>query len=730
MDRVVGRQGEFYDQDADESEVDASLRPAPIRWGGFYDQDASIEQPRLDPETLARIEREFAERRRAQVAEHRAAAHRGAEGPAAGGRPGERPAGGGTAAAPAPEPIRLPGPQTPAGPGPADGRPQPRTGPGGGWAAVPPAAPTPRPRPEIRPDSRLPTRNRPAPAARTTPGGTARPGGPAPVRDRAASAAPASTGMGRATAVLAFGTFASRITGFVRVLAIGYVLGVGSLSDAFNYANGIPNIIYDLLVGGILAATLIPVFVEHLGDENPRRGSRALSAVLTAIAVALVFVSILLWVIAPWIIRFYLVLNTHSAGGQERALATSLLRYFAPQVFFLGTIVASTALLNARRRFTVAAFSPVINNLVAIAALLVTKFVAAKVLATKSSGDGTLVAFAHDQRAILILGLGTTVGYVVQLLIQLPATHRLGLHLRPVFDLRHPAVRRVAGLSTWLVGVVLANQVSLALVMVLAGRTEGGVTAYQFSYQFFQLPYALVAVSVASAIMPDLSERWANRQRVAFERQFVTGLRVTLAVLIPISFVYMAVAQPFIQLAIEHGRVTASGAHMVTTSLVMFAVGLPGFSAFFLLMRAYQAMQDARTMFWIYALENGLTVVAAPVLSAFLGVPGLALAWVAPYTIASVYAVVKLRGRIGSLGGWLTVRALMRIVFASAVTVAVVVALGIPFPSDRGYVMLIGRLVVQVAAGAAVYVWVAHILRVRELRPVMAMAGRLTGRRR
>ncbi len=734
MDRVVGRQGEFYDQDADESEVDASLSPAPIRWGGFYDQDASIEQPRLDPETLARIEREFAERRRVGAEQHPSAPRNGDSGPAG---------------PPAPEPIRLPGPQVPAGPGPGSpGRP------GAGWAEVPPATPAPRPeiRAEPRPDPRPAVqprpqaRSQPAPPApgagsRSSAPGRVRPASraaarsrtpsysPAPTRDR--GAATGSTGMGRATAVLAFGTFASRITGFVRVLAIGYVLGVGSLSDAFNYANGIPNIIYDLLVGGILAATLIPVFVEHLGDDDRQRGSRALSAVLTAITVALLAVSVLLWVIAPWIIRFYLILNTHSASGAEQSLATDLLRYFAPQVFFLGTIVTSTALLNARRRFAVAALSPVVNNLVAIAALLVTKFVADRVLsASTTKADGTLIAFAHDQKAILILGLGTTAGYAVQLLIQLPATHRLGLHLRPVWDLRHPAVRRVAGLSSWLIGVVIANQVSLALVMVLAGRTFGWVTAYQFSFQFFQLPYALVAVSVASAIMPDLSERWANRQRIAFERQFVTGLRVTLAVLIPISFVYMAVAQPFITLAIQHGRVSASGAHLITSSLVMFAVGLPGFSAFFLLMRAYQAMQDARSMFWIYALENGLTVIAAPILSALMGEPGLALAWVGPYTIASVYAVVKLRDRVGSLGGWLTVRALMRIVLASAVTVAVVVAVGIPFSTDDGYAKLISRLVVQVVAGIGIYGWMAHILGVRELRPVMAMAARLPGRRR
>ena len=120
------------------------------------------------------------------------------------------------------------------------------------------------------------------------------------------------------------------------MLAIGYVLGVTSLSDAYNYANGIPNIIYDLLLGGILSATLIPVFVEQLRGEDRRREHagdlgraqrhRRRPGAVTA----------LLWLLAPWVIHFYLLLNPASTGPAERALATRLLHYFAPQVFFLG----------------------------------------------------------------------------------------------------------------------------------------------------------------------------------------------------------------------------------------------------------------------------------------------------------------------------------------------------------------------------------------------------------
>jgi len=536
----------------------------------------------------------------------------------------------------------------------------------------------------------------------------------------------ASPSAGRSTAVLAAGTLASRLTGFARVLAIGYVLGVSPLSDAFNYANGIPNIIYDLVLGGILAATLIPVFVEDLSCDDPDERSHSVSAVLTALSVGLVVASALLWILAPYVIDFYLVLEHGGAAGAEKTIATRLLRYFAPQVFFLGTTVASTAILNARRRFGVAAFSPVVNNAIAIAALIATKVVAGSVLApARIASTSTVEAFGRDSRAILVLGVGTTLGYAVQLVSQIPSMHRLGLRLRPVWDPRHRSVRRVAALSGWIVGVVVTNQASLALVLILAGRSSGGVTAYQFAYQFFQLPNALIAVSVASAIMPELAQQWTLGARARFERHFVTGLRVTMAVIVPLCVVYLAVAQPLVTLAIHHGAVSGSGTRLVTSTLEAFIVGLPGFAAFFLLMRVYQAMQDARGMFRVYLLENALTVAAAYGLNIAFGVPGLALAWVLPYSIAAVWALVNLRGRAGSFGGWLTIRALLRIAIASTLAGVGAVAVGVAFTHARTDLMLGARVASQVLAAVAIYVYVGLKLRMRELRLALGALRRL-----
>ena len=225
--------------------------------------------------------------------------------------------------------------------------------------------------------------------------------------------------------------------------------------------------------------------------------------------------------------------------------------------------------------------------------------------------------------------------------------------------------------------------------------------------------------------MPDLSERWSRGDREGFERQFVLGLRVTLALLIPVGLVYAAMAQPLIQIALHHGRVTESGAHLVSASLALFALGLPGFSAFFLLIRGFQAMQDARTMFRIYALENAVTVVLALILDPLIGVPGLALAWVAPYTFACFIAARSLGRRGVSLGGEATVRSIGRVIVAAAITGAVVFALGRVFPVHGDDLVIALRLLAQAFVGTATYVFLARALRIRELDPVFAMLRRM-----
>ena len=511
---------------------------------------------------------------------------------------------------------------------------------------------------------------------------------------------------GRNTAVVAGGTLLSRLTGFGRVLALVWAFHVTRLGDVYNIANTVPNILYDLVLGGVLSATLIPVFVDYLGRDDEDEGWRAVSAVCTVIFVSLLVLSAVFWLLVPAIIHFYLIFN-HSAGAaDERAIGTTLLRLFVPQLFLLGGIAVTTALLNARRRFAAAAFSPVVNNLICIGAIVATRLVATSL---------GLADFRHDRTALLILGLGTTAGYLAQLLVQLPALMRGRFHLRPVWDLHHPAVRTVLRLSLWTFGAVFANQVAFNLVLVLAGKKSGDVVVFTTAYQFFQLPYAIFAVSIAAVVTPDLSDRWAKADVAGFRREMALGLRLTLAIVVPAAVGYVALAHPFLTLIFHHGSFSSSDAHKIGTVVALFAVGLPGFSAYLLLMRAYQAMQDTRTMFWIYVVENGATIVLAAILYPMLGVGGLALGWVSAYSIGTVVAYLNLRRRTGGLEGTALVRTLGRVVIATVVMFAAVWAVRLGLGSrgtDTRLALVVGSGAI---VGVVVYVAVCRFLGVTEL---------------
>lgn len=520
--------------------------------------------------------------------------------------------------------------------------------------------------------------------------------------------------LSRTTAVMAAGTVLSRVTGFGRVLALAYALGATRLTDSYNVANTAPNLVYELVLGGVLSATLIPVFIDRLtagededngegngeGEAADERAWRDISALVTLVVVVLCGLAALFAVIAPFVISLLTANNDTASAGAQREVATFLLRLFAPQVVLLGLIALTTALLNVRRRFAAPMWSPILLNLWTIAVLLAFPHVARGV---------SLAVARNDTRGLVLLGLGTTLGYVVQLLAVLPSLRRAGVRLRPVWDPGNPVIRLTTRLAGWTLGVVAANLAAYLVIVVLASGREADYTVYTWAFAFFQLPHAIVAVSIMSALMPDLSERWARRDAAAFRRQLALGVRTTAAVLVPAAVGYALLAHPILRIVLDHGRMSPRAAHATADALAVFALGLPGFSLYLLAMRAFQAMKDTRTMFFLYAGENAVTVVLALALYGPLGVQGLAIAFVAPYSLFTLIAFARLRQAAGGLDGARLAPALARITVATGVMAAVVAGLLRLLDDDM---LRVGSAVVL---GSSVYVFLANALGVDDL---------------
>ena len=415
-------------------------------------------------------------------------------------------------------------------------------------------------------------------------------------------------------ALMAGGTTLSRLSGFARLLAVGWVLGQGRLADAYNQANTVPNTIYDLLLGGVLSATLLPVLMGSLGRAARGSDQDAVPAVVTLLTIVLVVATGLFWLAAPLIVHILLLRATGAGVAGEQALATSWLRYFTPQLLFIGLVTITTALLNARRRFASVAFSPIFANLVTIAALIV---------ADRIVPRSSVSAYRAGTGAVEVLGIGTTAGYLVQLVAQVPALVRARIPLRFCWQPGHPALRAIARLSGWTAGAVVANQLSFYLVYVLANTKAGNLSAFLYSYTFMQLPYAVIAVSIAYVVAPDLAQLWTGGDTEGFAGRAGYAVRATIAFLLPAGVGYALVARQTVRVALAHGHLGVSSAGLTGTMLMIFAFGLPGFSTYLLIMRAFQAKQDTRSMFWLYVAENAATVAAALLLYPVLGSAGL-----------------------------------------------------------------------------------------------------------
>ncbi len=522
----------------------------------------------------------------------------------------------------------------------------------------------------------------------------------------------------RSAAVMAAGTVLSRVSGFARLLAVAWVLGQGRLADAYNQANIVPNQIHDLIIGGVLSATLLPVLMQSLvrtgaSDDD----DDTVPAVVTFLTVVLVVATVVFWLAAPLIVRLFLLDARGPNVGAERVLATTWLRLFAPQLLFLGLITVMTALLNARRRFGSVAFSPVLANLVTIGALVV---------ASEMVRPSSIGGYRQDAAAVAVVGIGTTAGYLVQLVAQLPALWKAKVPVRPRWAPGHPALRAIGRLSGWTVGAVVANQLSYALVAVLAQNKQGDFSAFSYAFTFMLLPYAVVGASIAFAVAPDLAEQWSRGNQGVFATQLSRAVRMTVVLLLPGGVGYALVAHPAVLVALAHGHLSSASSDLTGTLLVIFSLGLPGFATYLLVIRGFQSMQDARSMFWLYVVENGLTVVSALALYPVFGVKGLAAAWIGPYTLTLPLAWFRLRRRAAP---GLSLPWVAKTVAATAVMAgAVALALDLVRPTDSlGFG--IARLVLALIVGVAAFVAAARWFGLEELGALWRWRGSRGGPR-
>ncbi len=527
----------------------------------------------------------------------------------------------------------------------------------------------------------------------------------------------------RNTALMTVGTTLSRLTGYVRIAAQTAALGVtiAPLGNVYTQANTTPNIVYELILGGILTSVFVPVFVDHQ-RRNGREAAFDLGRrVLTLALVLLSAVAIVGFVFAPQIMRLYLVASEAVDREAQIELGVFLLRWFMPQIVFYGIGAIASGLLNTERRFAAPMFAPIVNNLVAIAAFAAYAMLRAD--AAPSVGDITWLEKT-------VLGAGTTLGVVAMTVALWPSLRGTGFRWRLAGGWGHPGIRRIVRLSGWVFVYVAANQLAYVAIIILAGGIcDACYQIYATAFIVFLLPHSIFAVSIFTALLPAMAERWSDGDIDGVRDRFSLGLRDTIVVIVPASFAFLALAQPIVSLLLEYGWVLESDVPLIARTLQGFAVGLPFFSAFQLITRTFYATQDSRTPALVNIGAAIVTVAVDVTLVSAVGwdVPALALGHAVSYVFATAVGLSLLRPKLHSLDGRHVGATIARAVPAAAVTavVAWLVAAGVASAVDTQ--MVVWRLVqvgLAVIVGVAVYLLEALMLGMEEVDEVIGAVRR------
>lgn len=541
------------------------------------------------------------------------------------------------------------------------------------------------------------------------------------MKESAAATTPAETGAGgivRATGIIALGNIASRVLGLVREQIITYRFGATGLVSAFDIASTIPTMIYDMLIGGMLSAALVPVF-----SEVSERGGRAdlwgvFSRVLSLITVVLAVVVLLLEFLAPqvaWLLTGSLagVLGGAFRPELQEAVAR-MIRIIAPATLFFGTSGIITGLLYALRRFTFPAFGAAVFNL--------------GIIITVPLLAGRLDAFS--------LATGVLLGSLLQVLILTPDLR--GVRLRFKLDFRHPALRRILLLYLPVLAAVVLSNMQIMIDRRLAAATgESSVAWMKRATTLVQLPHGMVAVAVSLAVLPTLSRLSTAGDPAGFRRTLGQGLRLVLVLIVPATVGLYALAGPLIALLFEHGEFTARDTFWTAWALRYYMFGLIFASVDWPLNYAFYARQDTMTPALVGAFSVAVYLAVALALLRPLGMLGLVLADSAKHFSHATTMLYLTQRRIGSLADLGLGRTTGRVALATGIMAAVVVlalaaverAAGVPEAGLPGLLTQTLTVVVPAGLGAAAYLGLAALLRIEEVHRLGEMVReRLAGK--
>ncbi|MGZ4523062.1 MAG: murein biosynthesis integral membrane protein MurJ, partial [Mycobacteriaceae bacterium] len=384
-------------------------------------------------------------------------------------------------------------------------------------------------------------------------------------------------------------TLISRITGFLKVVALAATVGLGAAGSSFTVANTLPNIVAELVLGAVLTSIVVPVLVRA-EREDPDGGVEFTRRLLTVAGLVLFIATVIAMVGAPQLVRLFI-----DADGQvDTKLATLFAFLLLPQILFYGLGALFGAILNTRGMFGKVAWAPVLNNVVTLAVIVVYFLV---------PGD-LEVSFANPK--LLVLGIGTTLGIVAQAAYLVPPLRELGVDLRPKWGI-DARLKNFGGMGIAVLSYVLVSQVGFIITTRVASQyDQSGPVLFANAWLLLQVPYGVLGVSLITAIMPRMSRSAAADDTPAVVADLSLASRLSTVGLLPIVALF-TVHGATLGIALFSLRGTASAvdnAGRLGTTVAVSAFGLIPFAIGLIQLRVFYARQQP----WIPTYLMALTV--------------------------------------------------------------------------------------------------------------------------
>lgn len=440
----------------------------------------------------------------------------------------------------------------------------------------------------------------------------------------------------RALATVSGLTLLSRILGLVREILIANLFGAGLLTDAFNVAFRLPNLLRRLFAEGAFSQAFVPILSEYRSQRGEAETHVLVNHVASLLGLAVLVVSILGVIGAPWIIHA-------TAGGfasqpEKFALTVELTRITFPYIFFMSMVALSAGVLNTWSRFSIPAFTPVLLNLSFIGM--------------------ALFAAPHFAEPVKALAWGAFIGGALQLGLQIPALARIGMFPRFSLSLKDPGVLRILKLMGPATLGVSVAQVSLLINTAFASwLPTGSVSWLNYADRLMEFPMGILGAALGTILLPSLSKMKAQNDHAGFSATLDWGLRVALLLTAPAAVGMMILAVPLAATLFQHGAFTATDTLRTHEALLTYSVGLLGLILVKILAPAFYSRQDVRTPLK-YALISLTVTQLLNLLFIFglkLGHAGLALSISLAATLNAglLYRGLRRRQAFVPQAGWL-----------------------------------------------------------------------------